>query len=141
MFVGYSKDHPGDTYRMFNPTTGGIHDTRDLIWLRRMFYQKALSPTEFQVQTDGLFRGDPVEVPAIDFDDVDAMEDFDAAPAAAVNVTIRPLIVQDTAAAVSDEGSVETEVVAETRTQSGRVTRPIRDRYDEIDWPEQHATA
>jgi hypothetical protein len=71
MFVGYSKNHPGDTYCMFNPSTGGIHDTRDVIWLRRMFYQKPLSPTEFQVQTDGLFCGDPVEVPVLNFDDVD----------------------------------------------------------------------
>ena len=141
MFVGYSKDHPGDTYRMFNPATGGIHDSRDVIWLRRMFYQKPLSPTEFQVQTDGLFRGDPVEVPAIDFDDVDALEDYDAAPAAPVDVTIPPLVAQDAAAAVSDESSVETEVVPATRTRSGRVTRPVRDRYDEVDWSQQEATA
>ena len=39
MFVGYSKNHPGDTYRMYDPATGGIHDIRDVIWLRRMYYQ------------------------------------------------------------------------------------------------------
>jgi hypothetical protein len=71
MFVGYSKNHPGDTYRMYDPSTGGIHDSRDVIWLRRMYYQKPLSPKEFQVQSDGVLRGEPVNTPTIKFDDVD----------------------------------------------------------------------
>jgi hypothetical protein len=32
MFVRYALDHPGDTYRMWNPQTGGIHETRDVNW-------------------------------------------------------------------------------------------------------------
>jgi hypothetical protein len=36
--VGYSLEHPGGTYRMFNPVTNGIHVTRDVTWLRRKFY-------------------------------------------------------------------------------------------------------
>jgi hypothetical protein len=38
MFIGYSKDHEGDCYQMWNPRTEGVHTTRDAIWLRRMFY-------------------------------------------------------------------------------------------------------
>jgi hypothetical protein len=44
MFVGYAVKHPGDTYRMWDPVTGGIHETRDIIWLRRMYYGKPLTP-------------------------------------------------------------------------------------------------
>jgi hypothetical protein len=40
MLVGYALDHAGDCYRMWNPDTNGIHETRDVIWLRRMFYEK-----------------------------------------------------------------------------------------------------
>jgi hypothetical protein len=47
MMVGYALNHPGDTYRMYDPKSGGIHETRDVIWLRRMYYQKPLSPKEF----------------------------------------------------------------------------------------------
>lgn len=39
VFVGYALDHSGDTYRMWDPDTSGVHVTRDIIWLRRMFYQ------------------------------------------------------------------------------------------------------
>jgi hypothetical protein len=42
MMVGYAPNHTGDTYRMWNPTTGKVHTTRDIIWLRRMYF----SPTE-----------------------------------------------------------------------------------------------
>ena len=38
MFVGYAKDHTGDIYRMWGPNTNGIHETQDIIWLRRMFF-------------------------------------------------------------------------------------------------------
>ena len=40
IFVGYATDHDGDVYRMWDPRTGGIHETRDVIWLRQMFYTK-----------------------------------------------------------------------------------------------------
>jgi hypothetical protein len=40
IFIGYTKDHDGDCYRMWDPITSGVHTTRDIIWLRRMFYTK-----------------------------------------------------------------------------------------------------
>jgi hypothetical protein len=44
MFVGYALDHPGDTYRMWNPLTRGIHESCDFIWLHRMYYSKPTKP-------------------------------------------------------------------------------------------------
>jgi hypothetical protein len=35
MFVEYTLDHLGDTYRMRNPVTRGIHESDDVIWLHR----------------------------------------------------------------------------------------------------------
>ena len=46
MMVGYSLKHPADCYRMWDPATNGVHLTRDVIWLRRMFY----SPTRRQLE-------------------------------------------------------------------------------------------
>ena len=43
MFVGYALHHAGDCYRMFNPKTKGIHQTRDVQWLKRMYYDQATS--------------------------------------------------------------------------------------------------
>ena len=40
VFIGYAKDHDGDCYKMWNPDTNGVHTTRDIIWLRRMYYRK-----------------------------------------------------------------------------------------------------
>ncbi len=32
VMVGYTDNHSGDTYRMYNPMTGCIRITRDVIW-------------------------------------------------------------------------------------------------------------
>jgi hypothetical protein len=52
MLVGYALDHAGDVYRMWNPKTGRVHVTRDIIWLRRMFFKKIEDPEEIIVAPD-----------------------------------------------------------------------------------------
>jgi hypothetical protein len=54
MFVGCALDHPEDTYRMWNPETGGVHQTRDAIWMKRMFYEKKNRPNEIITQHDDI---------------------------------------------------------------------------------------
>jgi hypothetical protein len=38
MFVGYSLDYTADCYEMWDPATSRVHQTRDVIWLNRMYY-------------------------------------------------------------------------------------------------------
>jgi hypothetical protein len=40
MMVGYSTDHAGDCYQMWDPVAGGDHDTRDVTWMHRMFFER-----------------------------------------------------------------------------------------------------
>jgi hypothetical protein len=40
MFVGYAADHSADCYRMWDPLTSRLHVSRDVVWLRRMFFTK-----------------------------------------------------------------------------------------------------
>jgi len=42
MFVGYSIDHEGDCYDFLDPKTGNIYTSRDVVWLRRMYYTTAV---------------------------------------------------------------------------------------------------
>jgi hypothetical protein len=43
MMVGYAIDHEGDCYQMWDLTTKGAHESRDVIWLlRHMHCQKAV---------------------------------------------------------------------------------------------------
>ena len=39
VFVGYANNHSHDCYRMYNPNTKKVSETRDVVWLHRMFYQ------------------------------------------------------------------------------------------------------
>jgi hypothetical protein len=51
MMVGCATDHDGDCYRMWDPNTARVHETRDVMWLRRMFFQKqALTAVDLAVE-------------------------------------------------------------------------------------------
>ena len=52
MFVGYATDHTGDTYRMWNPERSRVHETRDVIWLKRMFYSKPTIEHDFAITNE-----------------------------------------------------------------------------------------
>ena len=39
MFVGYAMEHDGDVYRMWNPETDRVLISRDVIWMKRMFFE------------------------------------------------------------------------------------------------------
>lgn len=40
MFVGYAMNHMPDVYRMWDPFSNRVHTTRDVIWLKCMFFEK-----------------------------------------------------------------------------------------------------
>ena len=42
MFVGYNKDREGDCYDMLHMLRRTIYQSRDVAWLKRMYYQKEL---------------------------------------------------------------------------------------------------
>jgi hypothetical protein len=93
MFVGYATQHPDDTFRMYNPATGGTHEVRDVTWLRRMFYQKPLSPKEFQAHdNDAVVASDDNDLV---FENADALEAYDAAPLAPVDPNVQPAPVEE----------------------------------------------
>ena len=49
MFVGYTYNHLGDCYRMYDPKTGRTRETRGIIWLKWMFYQRP--PNQHELTT------------------------------------------------------------------------------------------
>ena len=46
MMAGYALDHDGDCYIMWDPNTARIHETRDIIWLKRIFYEKEVQAVD-----------------------------------------------------------------------------------------------
>ena len=52
VFVGYAIDHAEGVYRMWNPTTGRIHVSRDVVWLKRMYYQRQQTAIEIRTGVD-----------------------------------------------------------------------------------------
>ena len=40
MFVGYALNGPSDTMRMYVPQTNAIRETRNIQWMKRMYYQE-----------------------------------------------------------------------------------------------------
>jgi hypothetical protein len=68
IFVGYSDDHAGDCYLMWDPKTKRTHSSRDVIWLRRMYYEKPdmkreISPTiDFELEIPETKQPETIEV-------------------------------------------------------------------------------
>ena len=40
VFVGYANNHEGICYRMWNPLKNSVHETRDVVWLHQMYFEK-----------------------------------------------------------------------------------------------------
>ena len=38
--VGYADNHEGNCYRMFNPFRNSVVESRDVTWLRHMYYER-----------------------------------------------------------------------------------------------------
>ena len=101
MMVGYALNHAGDTYRMWDMKTNRVHETRDIIWLKRMYFEKEEEAQDVVIEPD--VGVDPKEVAEI----VEAGEKEE--PQA------------------DEEEVVEEEVGAGNQTRSGRiVNRPTR---------------
>jgi hypothetical protein len=52
MFVGYSLDHTADCYKMWDPATSRIYQTRCVIWLNRMYYNRVEPTKNIVVEPD-----------------------------------------------------------------------------------------
>jgi hypothetical protein len=52
MFVGYALNHKGNCYRMWNPSTKKISKTRDVVFLKRMFFGTPTKPVCNKQSTD-----------------------------------------------------------------------------------------
>jgi hypothetical protein len=56
MMLGYVAGHMGDCNRMWDPITNGIHESHDVIWMRRMFYTRDIGQD---------IMGPPMVIPGI----------------------------------------------------------------------------
>ncbi len=52
MFVGYTLNHKGDCYRMWNPNTKKVSKTCDVVFLNRMFFRTSPKPVHKTQSTD-----------------------------------------------------------------------------------------
>ena len=65
MFVGYPQNHGANCWLMYNPITKGTHVTRDVVWLRRMYYPSPRQPAELAVprnQIQSLQAGEGIKI-------------------------------------------------------------------------------
>jgi hypothetical protein len=75
MMVGYAENHASDTYCMWEIDTNGIHGTRDVVWLRRMYFPSKPQVTQIVIEepqldiADG--KGDTIDGAEYDAEDDD----------------------------------------------------------------------
>ena len=64
IFIGYAKNHAGDCYHMYNPTTGCMAKTRDTMWLHHMYYGKPEASNKVEVYPQVTFPFEHEDVEA-----------------------------------------------------------------------------
>jgi hypothetical protein len=113
MFVGYATDHDGDIYRMWDPRSKRVQETRDVIWLRRMFYSKQSGEisSDFDIVAPATIYRDPAPTTG-------AGEGGNIGEAAA---TAPPVAVVPVVETVETDDNEEEEATPNTR--SGRAVR------------------
>jgi hypothetical protein len=52
MFMGYASNHEGNCYRIKNPNTKKIYETRDVVFLKKMFFGTPTKPVRKKQSTD-----------------------------------------------------------------------------------------
>jgi hypothetical protein len=125
MFVGYALDHLSDTYRMWNPFTGGINESHDIIWLHRMYYSKPskpgkeIAPIRFSVIDDD--DNEPEPIPIQEAEEGEIIE----------NEPYQGVYESDSDNEEDNESESEDEEPNVITTQSGRTVKPAMHLIEE----------
>eukprot|EP00957_Ditylum_brightwellii_P059982 4553888-Ditylum_brightwellii.AAC.1 len=68
MMFGYTTSHEGDCYKMYHPIKWYVYKSRDVIWLKRMYYPKPVSQDELDNLLPWLVKQDPDSTEAVTAD-------------------------------------------------------------------------
>ncbi len=122
MLVGYPVNREADSVRMWNPVTNGVITMRDVIWLKRMFFEA--EDEAFDLDDDGK-KIEP-EVEATDELQSDVEKEYDnivellsGTKAEEAKEADDESVAEETDESVAEE----TDVVNATTTQSGRTVQ------------------
>jgi hypothetical protein len=95
MFIGYNQENPDNCFRMFNPESGRVTLTRDIIWLGWMYYPRRNAKVTQQLPI--------VTVPISQY-----ATDVEEKNAAGIDIiTEGPLISEEREGTISDKSSSE----------------------------------
>ena len=132
MFIGYPDNHPWDCYQMWDPKTGGVHMTKDIIWLQRMYFPKAPAGS-IEVALGSLMMPEPIRI--IENDESEAGEGD--------GIIATVLRTEDVEQENKQEGrsnNVEPEEKADdavdaiaSTTRSGRIIQPLKKLIQTMD--------
>ena len=140
MFVGYS-DRESDSYRFWNPDTNRVVVTRDVIFLKRMFFVQPdakafqvvetidtpaeLTPGKVEGQVDGESLGDEADDAAEDEEATDSDDSGDDDHDNSGSVTWADQVEAQDDPVESEAGGNAT-TVAPVTTRSGRIVKPVQ---------------
>ena len=126
MFVVYNGNSSDDIYRTWNPTTNRIHRTRDIIWLKRMFYKTRITKKLRNEDTD-IASAEVGEKGRVTLNDDDSNGDDYGEENDDEEDNLPPLIPRgDAYDSDSDDDLDEDKKVLVIKTKSGRVIRKTK---------------
>jgi len=118
MFIGYATNSGGDVYQMWNPITNRVHNTRNVIWLKRMYFKPQDDANEDEVVVDDMIvEQEQITGQVNGTETVASDESFDSEKRS----------ISEERSIESEERSIESEEESPTpitTTRSGRTVQP-----------------
>jgi len=157
MMIGYAHDHGGDTYRMWDKNMGRVHVSRDVVWMRRMYFPSPYGSGGGNLVVSVVSNNGAEESSAGESGGVTGTPHIEMLEDDVVKVVQRNNAVVETAAGGNNEGGAgvapieapneepimrQAEPIASpaTTAKSGRVSRPIDwlRRWEHRQWKSNH---
>ena len=124
MFVDYPTGHSGDTYEMWDPVTGGVHVTRDIIWLGRMFFERNGKVKPVLTDMSGTEAGK---------DEDGGAPEMEPGPEAEQQPVQQPVQQPQQQAVQQQQQQVAPPEAPATTTRSGRTVKPVTRLIEEAE--------
>ena len=126
IFVGYSEDSPPDTYRMYDPSTRKVVNSRDIKWLNKLYrekYETSTSEKDDDSSDDESSYVEDIEIKNEIFSEEDKQDDMKE------EATSDPNPTQNSSEGEEEEDFDDEEAPIATRTR-GKIdgTQPIASR-------------
>ena len=125
MMVGYAKEHDGNVYKMWHKDSGVVYETRDVVWLRKMYFTGKVDEDE-EIRRELRDVAEASDVDDVEFEVEEGINPVESDNSTAKGVQVAAAPKKLTELSGPEKVAVKSlaNTVMQRVTRSGRVVKP-----------------